>query len=253
MVITLIFIHLVSCKEEELRYKDDAGIYIDKAIISGIRDSMGYTFAEKANTLMIDTFYIPVKISGNIASFERSIPLKVVPNLTTAIEGTHFRILDTKVKANEIDARVPIVLYRTADLKTQQVRLFVRIEKSPDFPLLITKTKTVGTLTGEPNTVFVPGYLIKITDQLIKPDTWDANGSWFLFYFGTYSARKYKFIIDVTGRTVWGPRARDGEDAPKSSELRVYNAQLQTALFEHEKINGPLLDETGNQVIFPKL
>jgi hypothetical protein len=64
---------------------------------------------------------------------------------------------------------------------------------------------------------------------------------------------KFKFIIEVTGRIVWGDRARYGPDAPTDTEMQIYYTKLITALYEYEKINGPMIDETGNQVTFPKL
>lgn len=244
---------LVSCKKETLMYEDKPGIYIDKEKFIGVRDSTNYSFAEKANTLMLDTIYIPVKISGNTSASDRIVPLKVDESKTTAIAGTHYQILETKIKANEITARVPILIKRTTDLKTTQVRLYVKTQTSAEFPLNIINTKTNSTFNGEPTSTYTPGYLIKFSDQLLKPDTWDASGSWFKFYFGNYSAVKYKFIIEVTGRTVWGPRARDGADAPTSTQMYIYYAKLVSALYEYEKVNGPMIDETGNPVTFPKL
>ncbi|TKC06640.1 DUF4843 domain-containing protein [Pedobacter polaris] len=244
---------MATCKKDELKYEDKPGIYIDKEKFVGVRDSTSYSFAEKANTLMLDTIYIPVKISGNMSTVDRAVPLKADESLTTAISGTHYQVLETKIKANEIIARVPILIKRTTDLKTKQVRLFLKIETSAEFPLKIINTKTNSTFNGEPSNTYTPGYLIKFSDQLLKPDTWDASGSWFKFFFGVYSAVKYKFVIDVTGRTVWGPRARDGAEAPTSTQMYIYYAKLVSALYEYEKLNGPMIDETGNQVTFPKL
>jgi hypothetical protein len=244
---------MASCKKDELMYEDQPGIYIDKEKFIGVRDSISYSFAEKASSLMLDTIYIPVKISGNMFATDRAVPLKVDAARTTAIAGTHYQILETKIKANEITARVPILIKRTADLKTNQVRLYVKIETSAEFPLNIINTKTNNTFNGEPTSTYTQGYLIKFSDQLLKPDTWDASGSWFKLFFGNYSAVKYKFIIDVTGRTVWGPRARDGAEAPTSTQMYIYYGKLLSALYEYEKVNGPMMDETGNPVTFPKL
>lgn len=188
-----------------------------------------------------------------MSSVDRTVPLKVDESLTTALVGTHYQILETKIKANEITGRVPVLIKRTADLKGKQVRLYVKIATSAEFPLQIMNTKTNNTFNGEPVGTYVPGYLIKLSDQLLKPDTWDATGSWFKLFFGTYSATKYKFIIDITGRIVWGPRARDAAESPTSTQMYTYLAKLVSALYEYEKVNGPMLDETGNQVTFPKL
>lgn len=253
LMLLLLSCSIFSCKKEELMYEDKPGIYIDKEKFVASRDSVTYSFAEKANTLMQDTIYIPVKISGNMSSADRPVPLKVDNTLTTASPGTHFQVLDTKIKANETIARVPILIKRAPDLKTKQVRLYVKIESSTEFPLTITNTKTNSTYNGEPLSTYKPGFLIKFSDQLLKPDTWDASGSWFKFFFGNYSAVKYKFIIQVTGRTVWGDRARYGTDAPTSTEMYIYYAKLTAALYEYEQANGPMMDETGNPVTFPKL
>ena len=251
-LIILSGIGIISCNKD-LVYEDKPGIYIDKEKMISSRDSIAYSFAEKADTRMLDTIYIPVKISGEISNTDRNVPLAANAAKTTAIAGTHYQILGSKVKANELTAIASIQIKRTADLKSKQLRIYLEIVPNPDFPLVIAKTKTNNTYNGEPSSTYNPGYLIKLTDQLLKPDTWDGSGSWFKYYFGTYSAVKFKFIIDITGRTIWGDRARYGPDAPTSAQLKVYYTKLVTALYEYEQAHGPMIDETGNQVTFPKI
>ncbi|SHE64721.1 DUF4843 domain-containing protein [Pedobacter caeni] len=242
-----------SCKTDELKYEDEPGIYIDKEKFIGIRDSATFSFAEKTSTLLLDTIYIPVKISGRASAKDRPVPLKTDPLLTTASAGIHYEIPETKIMANQITARVPVIVKRAADLKTKQLRIYLKMETNAEFPFLIGNTKTNSTFSGEPSSIYTSGYLIKLNDQLLKPDTWDVSGSWFRFFFGTYSAVKYKFIMDVTGRMVWGPGARFGADSPTSAQMYAYYAKLQNAMYEYEKANGPMIDETGNQVTFPKI
>lgn len=242
---------ITSCSKE-LVYKNMPGIYIDKEKLTA-RDSTAYSFAEKSESLMLDTIYIPVKISGEVSNTDRNVPLQANAAKTNAIAGTHYQILTTVIKANELTARVAVLLKRTPDLKSKQLRIYLETAPNTDFPLTITSTKTNSTFSGEASSTYSPGYLIKLTDQILKPDTWDGSGSWFRYYFGTYSAVKFKFIIEVTGRTVWGDRARYGPDAPTSAQLQIYYTKLITALYEYEKINGPMIDETGNQVTFPKI
>jgi hypothetical protein len=251
MCLVTLVIGITSCSKE-LVYKNMPGIYIDKEKLTA-RDSTAYSFAEKSAALMLDTIYIPIKISGEMSNTDRAVPLQANAAKTNAIAGTHYQILSSVVKANELTARVAVLVKRTPDLKTRQLRIFLEIVPSADFPLTITNTKTNSTYNGEPSASYNPGYLIKLTDQLLKPDTWDGSGSWFKYYFGAYSAVKFKFIIEVTGRIVWGDRARYGPDAPTDTEMQIYYTKLITALYEYEKINGPMIDETGNQVTFPKL
>lgn len=251
-LIGILTIGITSCNKD-LVYENKPGIYIDKEKLVSSKDSIAYSFAEKASTRTLDTIYLPVKISGEVSNTERNVPMMANATKTNAIAGTHYQILQTVLKANESTALVGIVLKKTPDLKSQQVRIYLEIVPNTDFPLVITNTKTNNTYNGEPSSKYNPGYLIKLSDQLLKPDTWDGSGSWFKYYFGTYSAVKFKFIIDITGRTVWGDRARYGPDAPTSSELKIYYTKLITALYEYEQKNGPMIDETGNQVTLPKI
>ncbi|MDR6784320.1 hypothetical protein ABIE26_002291 [Pedobacter africanus] len=251
-LITILGIGITSCSKD-LVYENNPGIYIDKEKMISSRDSIAYSFAEKSDTRTLDTIYLPIKISGEVSNVDRNVPLVVNAAKTTATAGTHFQILESRVKANELTATAAIQLKRTADLKSKQLRIYLEIVPNADFPLVIAKTKTNNTYNGEPMSTYNPGYLIKLTDQLLKPDTWDGSGSWFKYYFGNYSAVKFKFIIEVTGRTVWGDRARYGPDAPTSAELKVYYTKLVTALYEYEQAHGPMIDETGNQVTFPKI
>ncbi|WP_316792193.1 DUF4843 domain-containing protein [Pedobacter frigoris] len=251
LCLATLVIGITSCSKE-LVYKNMPGIYIDKEKLTA-RDSTAYSFAEKSATLMLDTIYIPVKISGELSGTDRIVPLTANAAKTNATAGTHYQILPTVVKANELTARAAVLLKRTPDLKTNQLRIFLEIVPNAEFPLIIANTKTNSTFNGEASATYNPGYLIKLTDQILKPDTWDGSGSWFKYYFGAYSAVKFKFIIEVTGRTVWGDRARYGADAPTSAQMQIYYTKVITALYEYEKINGPMIDETGNQVTFPKI
>ncbi len=248
----VLLVMAASCSNKELMYNDEPGIYINKETFSGRRDSMSYSFAEKADDLDLDTIYIPVKISGFPKSVKRKVPLVIDDSRTTAKAGVHYQLIETWIDADSIVSTVPLIVKRAPDLKNIQVNIYLEIRQSEDFPYLIDKTKTNNTYNGEPSVVFLPGYLIKLNDQLLKPDTWDASGSWFKYFFGNYSDVKWKFILDVTGRTVWGPRARDGADAPTGVEMYTYYAKLLKALYEYEKENGtPMLDELGNPVVLP--
>ncbi|WP_167353142.1 DUF4843 domain-containing protein [Pedobacter steynii] len=248
-----LLLSLISCKKKDLLYQELPGIYINKELMTGSRDSVSYSFAEKENNRLLDTIFIPVRVSGAPASVNRTVPLVVNPTTSTAISGQHYTILNTVVDAGAYTARVPVVLKRTADLKNNQVRIYLKIDANNEFPQLITNTKTPNTTNGNPLNIYTNVFLIKLSDQILKPDTWDLSGSWFKYFFGAYSAVKFKFIIDVTGRSVWPPYARYGENAPTSSQMDIYYSKMVTALYEYEVKNGPMLDENGNQVTFPKL
>lgn len=253
ILILCLLLSLISCKKKDLLYQDLPAIYINKELMTGSRDSISYSFAEKESNRLLDTIFIPVRISGAPASGNRLVPLAANPGNSTAIPEQHYTIINTSVNGGEYTARVPVVVRRTADLKSRQVRIYLRIEPNNEFPLLISNTKTPNTTNGNPLNIYTNVFLIKLSDQILKPDTWDLSGSWFKYFFGAYSAVKYKFIIEVTGRSVWPPYARYGENAPTSDQMTIYYSKMVTALYEYEKKNGPMLDENGSQVTFPKL
>lgn len=251
-LLALILFLFSACKQEIMYFDDEAGIYIHKSIMGAHRDSITYSFIEKEAGLERDTLLIPVKTAGKLVNRDRVIPVDILYTESTAQEGVHYKVLPAVIKANQDRGAIPIVIFKTEDMQKEIFTLRINTKTNDEFPLEIIRTKNNNEFTGENWSVFGSGYLIRMTDQVVKPDTWESPGSWFLHYFGEYSNVKYKFIMEVTGRTVWPPGARDSEEMT-SLLMSTYYGMLIKALYDYEQAYGPMEDENKKRVTFPIL
>ncbi len=232
---------LVSCQKSELtKYAEEDMIYVYKDAFNTKKDSAGYSFAIKANSLLVDTVKVPVRIMGVAASKDREVKLAAIKEFTTAVEGVHYTFLPYIIPAGAYSADLPVVVKRTADMKTQEFRLQVQVIESKDFKPGIPNSPVAGNFAGASLQ-----YLIKVNDFLTKPSNWDSQ---LISYFGTFSQAKYKFIIDVTGKTDF---ALGAAPAMSIGEIGYYKAFCKSKLAEYVAANGPLIDEFGATVTFP--
>lgn len=230
-----------SCKKSELTsYEQEDMIYIYKEAFNAKRDSTVYTFAIRSGSLLIDTVKVPVRIMGNASNVDREVKLAVVTNATTAIEGTHYSLLTYTIPAGAFSANLPVLVKRTPDMKTQMFTLWLEVIESKDFKPGVPKSAVAGNFAGAGLQ-----YMIKISDFLVKPSNWDSQ---LTSAFGTFSQVKYKFIIDVTGKTEFITGA-----APLMSigELQYYKAFVKNKYLDYAAVNGPLIDEFGAALTFP--
>ena len=247
----LLLLITASCKQELMLFDDEAGVYIHKSILGANRDSITFNFIEKKADLNRDTIYIPIKTVGKLVNYDRVIPVEIFYSESTAEEGRHYELVPAVIKANQDKGTIPVVILKTNSMASNIFTLRLNTKPSNEFPLAIVRTKNNNEFTGENWRVFDGDYLIRMTDQIVKPDTWDSPGSWFSYFFGAYSNVKYKFIMDVTGRTVWPPGARYG-DGMTLDLISTYYGMVIKALYDYEQVNGSMVDENNNRITFPK-
>jgi hypothetical protein len=241
LFIPVIFVWLVTaCKKSGLTsYTQPDMIYVYKDFYNTNKDSVTYSFAIKLNSVMTDTVKVPLRIMGNARDKDRTVAIQTVADSTTAT-SQQYTILPTIVKAGSFTTDIQVLVNRTPEMKTKEVRILLGIAASDDF------------LPGIPNTTAAPSraggatlYLVKINDFLTKPSAWETVLS---TYFGAYSQVKYKFIIDVTGRTEF---PISGQDMVSPSQFLFYKKLCREALETYNTNNSPLLDEAGMVVTFP--
>ena len=236
-LILLTLITLSACK------KDKTEVFNSKAGISfyyfpGLGpDSTNYSFANQIEQKLRDTLYIGMRVMGATVKFDREIEVKALP-ATTATEGVHFILPKIMLPADSLTVKYPIILINTADLKTNTYHLEIAVAENKDF---------IQGAIGQANvtTRNIALYKINFNNQLIKPDYWIYIAN----YFGDYSNVKYRFMIDVCGFSDFKP---DSIGGPLSySDFLNYNVRLKNALREYTILNGPTLDENGQEISFP--
>lgn len=222
----------VSCnKQDAIMYKEDPRVYFKKAQV--LSDSLLYSFAVKANTVMTDTVYLQLRIMGTATDYDRAINI-FLSDTSTARAGYHFNLGPLVMPANKYETKIPVYLYRKPGLKDSTVTADLIIGASKDFQPGY-NDKTAISVTDRLH------YKISISDKLSKPLNWDGSLS---PYFGIYSLVKLKFMIQATGRIDWTVQIYP-------NELNALTQQVKMALSEYETANGKLIDENGAAVEFP--
>ena len=226
LIATAILYLLISAcsKEERLMYKEAPAIYFSRDFV--MPDSINYTFAVKPDTVLRDTVYLNIRISGLATKTDRKFNL-VIADSSTAVKGKHFDIGPTVIKAGEYAIKFPVYLFRTADMKDKVFAIYFRIAGSDDFA------------AGFGNSL---NYQIKVTDKLLKPADWSD------FFYGAYSLTKHQFMVSRLGTTA----ITMGTGAQFSQIMSILQ-KMRVDLVKYENANGPLIDENGNRVTFPAI
>ncbi len=227
---------ITGCTKNELMdYQLEGKVYFyERTEISTVESRVtekNYSFALQNSALMVDTFKIKVKLMGNLIDYDRTFIAKVDEETSTAIEGTHYQLLEGVMKANEYISYLPIVLYRTVD--TQEEAVDINIELTDDGDL------------GRGNTEDLEFHLTW-GDILLKPDHWPD------YFFGVYSINKYRFAIDVLGLTDWPQTARITtaleEGVYTISQIQGFAITLNEAYETYREENGPIYVDDNAEV-----
>lgn len=203
---------LGSCSEDSgLVYADRARLQFD-ADGSSISD-LSYSFVWGSSTRQRDTVYIPVRVLGGPADYDRTADLEQVFDSAAtedaqAKASVHYvpftdegaRKLLT-VRAGHVTDSIGVIVLRDASLAKAAVRLRLRIKENNDFG---------GGETGKLERSLI------ISDLLEKPSTWNRTTD---YYLGTYSTVKHQLMVKVVGGKVddeWITKAN------ASTSLMVY-------------------------------
>ena len=247
IALCLLPLMLDGCKENEvMEYKLPAAVNFNEyKLVSGIEKyyfTMSYSFAIQSSSLMEAIVEIPVKLMGSITDHDRTFRAVAIPENSTAVEGTHYRLLDGVIKAGEYEGYLPIHVYRTADTKTQPVTLQVLLIDSDD----LKAGHGDEIMEQSEDNVFYADNMIKFTltwgDILLPPANWP-------YTWGTYYANKYKFAIDVLSMTDWPTYTRYDTDYKEgyytAAQLQAFATQLNAAYQSYKDANGPIYNEDG--------
>lgn len=225
LFIILLTILFGSCtKDDIMLFNDDSRVCFD-----GDKWNFSFIDSENKNETIIN---VPIAISGLAAEIDRKVKVVAVLDSNTTAEATSYEIFEGLVKANEYKGLIPIRLNNFSKLDTSFVNLRIKIVENDFFKLGDNKKLK---------------YDLTWTNQLIKP----ANWYWLNWYFGTYSSRYYKFIIEVTGRTQFPyfPKHPDKEKWNWTpSQVQAYAAKIKDALNKYNLTHAePLKHDDGEK------
>lgn len=225
---------LVSCQQEEIMdYDLDGKVYFYERVVQGGGEvkveAKTYSFATKNSTLMTDVLQIRTRLMGKVTDYDRVFRAAIVAEGTTAVEGTHFKLLDGVIKAGEYESYLPVEIYRTADTKEQEVVLNLKL------------TDTSDLTTGHPEDL---SFTLTWADKLIQPATWPQ---WF---WGAYSDNKYRFAIDQLGVSEWPTYSRYDTSKKEgyftTAEIIRQGELLNEAYKKYKAEHGPIYMDDAN-------
>lgn len=248
-VIFCVSVVLVACDKEYAFYSDSQPylnfVYAED-IYGNVTDSVvNYSFAYSESNVDRDTIWLTVKNIGFVP--ERELRFMVEQINTSegaqATPGVHYVAFSNPeievhcvMEAGNITANVPLVLLRDESLQMEDVYLRLAIVDGKDYR------------AGVRNQI---QKLFVISDQLVKPASWNAYVE--AFVFGTYNKVKHQFLIDSLGIAVDEEYISNvlSEDI---SYWRYLNSLCKDKLNNYntnpENLNRPLRDENGVEVNF---
>ena len=219
---------MLSCQNEGFYYQDEARVRLEGPYEWALgTDSLDYSFAFYPSSITETAMNMTLFVMGNITDYERSAKIEIVKGETSASEDQYSLPTEIKVPANTYAIPFTIVLKRTSDLSTKNVRLRIRIVDTGDFH--------VGVVEHN-------GFTIKWNDMLSKPRNWDELNE----FFGVFSLVKFRFIIDTLGVGEFNI------DTMSWGQLNNYRIVMKNALTAYNEAHtgNPLKDENGQLVSF---
>lgn len=230
LFLSILFL-MAACKKENVStYKGPDGItfYVDEYEV----DSLNYSFAYSPVPKNRDTVFLKMRVVGAAADYPRVISVTAGAG-STARQGKDYELPEITLPAGALTVLYPVVLLNSPEMTTTTFRLVAQVAPGKDFQVGATGREIGGTTSLEK-------IIIDMSNKIIKPSYWDDVES----AFGAFSERKFRFMVQVTGLSDFSYDAI-GVDG-------YYNlpVKLQNALAEYEAVNGPMIDESGNEVTF---
>ncbi len=250
----LCLIGLAACDKNEMPVYNTANTAMNiwfgntNLVLDSTIYNYSYSMGEK-----VLTFY--ARITGMPTDYDRTFEIEAYEGDLNEAEGS-FKTATYTLKAGEISVECPIY-FNTSLLKNpssfiqKDGYLYFRLKDNPDFK---SGTKEKSVLK-----VVLKNYL-DVPNDWIEPIYPNMS---YEDFFGTYSAKKYQFIVSVWGYVdfhIDRITTVDYDEATNtlSKKYAKYLYQkLQIALEEYNNdpnnADVPLRDESGNVITFPDL
>ena len=235
---------LCSCEQQAPTVFEEApGIYFARK--NGQNDSIAHTFFSVQEKQERDTIFVELLTMGK--PFDVARPVRIVQtNVEEAdadIAGKHFVAFDDPevvdrfaIAPGQVSVELPVILLRDKSLKSEEVKLKMKVEA---------------------NEWFVPGidqnreFMIKTTELATPPDSWKDR--WY-YVWGDWGSRKMWFIVNYLGFTNFDESVESGYrnylKVKAHEKLEEYNNTHDEPLCEDaEKKHGGVKCE--NCVQFP--
>lgn len=247
---------LTSCNEDEIPTfdSDDAGIYFQDGVqtrffinIDAYNDSTVYSFSECGDEVTDTVLKARIRTLGKVRDYDRKVKVVVDQEHSTAIEGKHYQIdLDTvTIKAGESEAMVCVRFLRDASLKTEQVRLVLKVEDNDNFVVPFSTQKNTNVYYDQGEIIRADAYVFNVNEFYSEPMLWlmfgDPLGDWSI---AKQRLITQKFELTAYDWSIEGWQNGDGKMLPK--RFTYVAIKLRLYLQEMADKGTPVMDDNGS-------
>ncbi len=248
---------LSSCEKDLMTFQGEDSLYFDvrrgaKWIETSKWARWNYSEVTFGNILSNDTT-ISLKISatGDVKDYDRPFTVIVRKDSTDLEENTEYEPLEQQyaIKAGERNTIVNVTFHRTARMEGDTLKFQLEIlpnkyfalnfNQYGDYPGMYNADNPVREFNKNTNARF---HNLFVDDVLVRPTGWfgtEAGG-----LFGKFSAKKYKYIMEVTGTNIFD---FTNEKMPLGRATAI-SQQVAQELIKRAQAKDPVLDEDGTMM-----
>lgn len=246
-----------ACNQDEIPTfdSDDAGIYFQTGgqtrffiNIDQYYDSTRVTFSEADDNVTDTVLYARLRTLGKVRDYDRSVRVVVDTENSTAIEGTHFRadLASVVIPAGKSEVQVPVTFLRAADLRTNEVRLMLKVEANDNFTVPFTKQKSTNVYSALGDTIMADRYLFVVNEFYSEPALWGMFGDnpW-----GAWSVAKQRLLSRLFNLTAfdWSLEGwSTGEGKLLPARYPYFAVKLRNYLQQMADEGTPVYDDDGS-------
>jgi len=249
-----------SCEKELMSYEGSEGVYFAVQWGTSYGTDKTWPYMPFSNLEFVKvvgnetTVQLKVMVTGPVKDYDRKFSVAINPDSTTAQKGVHFNDLPAEctIKANEWFTYVPVVVKRSADLKTSVKKIGIKLVASKDLALSFPAFDAVAGFTS--GTV-VPTFdatmhTINISDFIVKPAVWTGSvnaqnkeaGLW-----GAFSEKKLNLICERFNLTY--NDFMSTTTMPSVLQYLIYQT-MSRYLIELYQMGTPVLEDDGRLMWF---
>ncbi len=202
-----------------------------------------FTFYYEPAATTQDTVFFDIYAIGGVSGKDRPFTIEqvTVTGAENAVPGVHYKAFSDpslkdmyQIRAGEVHRSIPVILLRDPSLKSKNVKLQIAVKANEHF------------LPGEVRKLW---RRVELTDMLSQPAAWNASAA--QYYWGKYSRVKHSFMIEQTGEK-WDQEFLLNINTDFAL-LTFWKLKMRTLLTDYNNAHpgAPLMDETGEPVVFP--
>lgn len=216
----LLGIMVMSCSEDDIALYDDLD-YIQFS--KYFADSSTCSFMAYPTKESLE-YPVVVEIVGMPETRDREYKISVVKEYTTAVPETYTLPDKFILRAGQVIDTCWITMHKTKAIGQVAERLTIRLEETSDFKLGQSDCREA---------------IIYISDVLIRPDWWlDTQIEW--VYLGSYSDKKYRLMMELTGIVDLDPGNVD--------QLRSVAILMRNYLEKEKEAGRKVTEEDGTEM-----